>query len=223
MRKFNGYRQISNFGNQQPPCAGANDPLTYCLQDSMDKSFQHGSIGHLYGPRSKKCQLYMAQRCAENWDGFCEYYYQTNGKNSKEPTYRPWPNAAQTQSGLASPVLTAGDQLLQNVAERKYCTYGPKCPKKCEPFDPTVPNSPQLFYYDNCDSCEPDCTPICRVNPASVDSDPVMNRLLANPEVAPSTVINICNTAAREGTNLSGTKLGKVCDAYFHNINQLRR
>jgi hypothetical protein len=220
MRKFNGYSQISNFGNHQPPCAGSNDPLTYCLQDSMDVSFQHGSTGQHYGPRSKKCQLYMAQRCAENWDGFCEYFYQEHGRNGTWPNNQLWPNMGQSSSGLAMPMMTTGEQLLQNTAERKYCTYGPNCVKRSEPFDPMIPNSPQLFYYD---SPESSCTPICRVNPAEIENDPVMNHLIVNPEIAPNTLINICNTSAREGTNLSGTRIGKLCDNYFQNINQLRK
>ena len=217
------YRSISKFGNQQPPCGGTNDPLTVCLTDTSDHKFQQGSIGNLYGPRSRRCQLYMAQRCAEKWDGFCEYFYQVNGENGQWPDNRKWPDMATTQSGLATGGLTTGDQLLNNTAERKYCSYGSKCKLSCEPFDPTNPDSPKIFYHDQCNNCAADCVPVCRVNPQDIDNDPVMNRLLANPTVAPTTMINICNTSRREGTNLEGTKIGTFCNRYFQNMQNMRR
>lgn len=202
------YRQISNFGNQQ--LSSTNDPLTYCLQDTMDVPFQHGSTASKqYGPSSKKCQLYMAQRCADKWDGFCEYFYQEHGRKGNQLR----PNMGQSSSALSVPLMTTGDQLLQNTAERKYCTFGNECTRSQEPFDPMVPNSPQLFYYDNTN-----CTPVCRVDPRTIDQDPVMNRILVNPQIAGNTIVNICNTSRREGTNLNGTRLGKLCNNYLEKI-----
>lgn len=224
----NSYIQISKFGQDiQPPCSGTNDPLTYCLQDTMDINFQHGSIGHLYGPRSRKCQLYMTQRCADKWDGFCEYYYKANSDFGNWPDNQNWPdtvqpNTWQNEYGL-NPSLTTGEQLLKNVAERKYCSYL-NCVPKYEPFDPTNPSTPDIVYYTEPNGYGENCFPVCDViNPSTIDNDPVMSRMLENPKIASSTLINICNTAKRNGTNLNGTRLGKVCDKYFQNMNSIKK
>ena len=217
------YARIQHFGSIQPPCTGDNDPLTVCLTDTMDKNFQSGSIGHLFGSRSRKCQLYMAQRCAENWDGFCEYYYRDRA-GCQWPDRQQWPNTVQPrgwacQEGVAPP-LTTGEQLLQNTAERKYCTYL-NCEKQCEKFNPMDPSSPTITYYTDTGYGE-NCIPVCNVDPSTIDDDPVMDRMIANPKAAAGTLINICNTAKRQGTDISGTKLGAVCNQYFQNMQKLR-
>ncbi len=217
------YANVQTLGNHlQPPCVGTNDPLTQCLVDTMDRKFIHGGIANTTGPRSMKCQHYMAQRCAQNWDGFCEYFYQNHGKNGQWPDNRAWPiaNARQweIETGVAKQ-LTMGEQLLRNTAERRYCTYT-DCRPVCEPFDPTNPDSPTITYYVGPNGMQQSCTPVCTVNPSLIDNDPVMNRMLANTDAAAGTLINICNTAKNTGVSLSGTKLGKVCDNYFKNMSQ---
>ena len=214
----NSYANYSLFGKNKDPnatCAVSSSPLEMCLVDTMDRKFQHGGIANQYGPRSQKCQSYMAQRCAEKWDGFCEYAYAANNEIS--------PNTLQQRSwegnlGLTGE-LTTGQQILQNTAERKYCTF-PTCSPRCEKFDPTDPDSPTITFFDNTNTLGGNCVPICRVDPATVDSDPVMDRLLYNPTVAATTLINICNTSKREGTDLSGTKLGRFCELYHENMNR---
>lgn len=215
----NTYANIRQFGQKlNPPCVGTNHPLTMCLATTMDRRFQNGSApGQNSGPRSMQCQTYMAQRCADKWDGFCEYFYKEHGSEGQWPDNQKWPiyNARQWEvdAGLAQS-LTTGEQLLRNTAERKYCTYT-NCTPVCEPFDPTNPNSPTITYYVGPDGSQASCKPICNVNPSLIDNDPVMDRMLANPEVAAGTLINICNTAHNTRTNLNGTKLGKVCDNYL--------
>jgi hypothetical protein len=219
---MNQYANISNFGGKNnPPCAGTNDPLTYCLVDTMDKSFQHGSIGHLFGPRSQKCQAYMSERCANNWDGFCEYSYKTNTPQSGAwPNAQIWPDTQQPKAwntALAGTALSTGEQLLANTAMRKYCTFNNCPPPRCEPFDPTNPDSPNISYYDNSYNCIPTCT----VDPSIIDNDPVMDRMISNPKAASTTLINICNTARRTGAALGGTKIGNFCNRYFQSMDQL--
>ena len=197
------YANIRNFGSPTN-----SEPLTVCLADTMDKSFQNGSIGHLFGPRSKRCQAYMTEKCADKWDGYCEYFVQQNGPNAPWPQNIPWPNIQQrpweTQLGLPT-LLTSGEQMLKGAAERRFCTY-PTCQPTCEPFDPTNPNSQRVKYYPN------ECIPVCRVDPNTIDQDPLMDRMIANPTVTGGTLINICNTAKRDGTDLSGTKIGAFCE-----------
>lgn len=208
---MSSYKQIKNFGqNTNPACGGSNDPLTYCLVDSLDKNFLHAPLGQQYGPRSDMCQNYMAQRCALEWDGFCEYYYRQYGENGEWPAGREWPNRGVVGQPVQVTKMTLGDQLLQNTAARKYCDFS-NCVKECVSFDPTNPDSPKVTIFK--DSKE--CFPICRIkNPETIDRDPVMDRALANPTVAGQTLANICNTSRREGTNLLGTKIGDFCSRY---------
>lgn len=219
-RSNNTYANIHRFGQQNnPPCVGTNHPLTMCLTDTMDRSFQNGgTIGHLTGPRSTKCQHYMAERCAENWDGFCEYFYKEHGAGGQWPDNQAWPiaNARQWEvdAGIARS-LTTGDQLLRNTAERRYCQYA-NCQKVCEPFDPTNPDSPSITYFVGPDGSPNSCIPVCNVDPLTINDDPVMERMLNNTDAAAGTIINICNTARNTGTDLSGTRIGQVCSNYLN-------
>jgi hypothetical protein len=217
---YSSYAQIADFGSLNPPSPGTdNDPLTYCLVETMDRNFQHGANSVTYGPRSQACQAFMAERCAKNWDGFCEYYYVNNNDNSQWPfDKQAWPNTFLPRNwanGLV-PTLTNGEQLLQNAAELRYCSYRNCVPKK-QPFNPLVAGSPMITTYYNPSSYSEECIPVCNVDPKTIDQDPLMDRCLENPKAAALTLINICNTAKRQGTDLSGTKIGAVCNRYFKN------
>jgi hypothetical protein len=158
----------------------------------------------------------MSQRCAENWDGFCEYFYREHGREGTWPNNRQWPNTIhrQWENELGLPTqLTVGEQLLRNTAEKKYCSYL-NCEPVCEPFDPNNPDSPSITYYKG------HCIPTCSVDTSAIDDDPVMNRMLENPRAAAGTLINICNTARNNKKDLSGTKIGGVCERYLQNYNK---
>lgn len=210
------YANYSQFGQNIPI---SNDPLTYCLADTMDSNFQHGSNSVLYGPRSEKCQTFMAQRCAQNWDGFCEYFYRQHSNENTWPNSRAWPDMNQPTQLAQTSQLSLGEQLLKNTVETKYCTY-PTCQPTQVPFNELDPHSPKIIYYK--DQFGGSCIPVCSVNPLNIDQDVVMNLALDNPRATGNTLINICNTARREGTNLSGTRLGIVCDNYFKNRQMMR-
>lgn len=213
------YMPYRQFGSNVPT---SNDPLTYCLADTMDKNFQHGSNSVLYGPRSAPCDQYMAQRCAKKWDGFCQYYMVEHSKQSGWPNNRVWPDMAQPNvwHGQTSK-LSLGEQLLKNTVEAKYCEY-PGCIKKEESFNPLDPNSPKITYWTD-ETGAGGCVPVCRVDPETVDNDVVMDLALQNPRVAGNTLINIINTAQREGLPLAGTKIGSVGQNYLRNIQQFKR
>lgn len=230
MQSYNNpsnYRNIAAFGKDiNPPCAGTNDPLTMCLASTSDHKFQNGSIGNLFGPRSERCQNYMAERCAKNYDGFCHYFFKENGANAAEwPNQQSWPGSTnrtwEAKFGLEKP-MSSGANMLASAAERKYCTYQ-NCVPQCERFNPTDPDSPMITKYVNPYGASDNCFPICRVDPFTVDNDVLMDRMIQNPTTCSSTIINICNTSRREGTDLSGTKIGRVCEAYFKNMNQLQQ
>lgn len=188
-----------------------NDPLQMCMMESMDRKFEFGgAVGNQTGAKSRKCQQYMAERCAKNWDGFCEYFYRNHNDISVNPISRPW----EVDYGFDIS-RTTGENLLRNTAEVKYCSF-PTCQPQTESFNPVGLGSNTLTYTNQ-------CTPSCTVDPTSIDTDPVMNRLLEKPLVAAGTLVNICNTSRYKGIDLSGTRIGQFCDAYQTELQKLNQ
>ena len=201
------YSKIAGFGSGASNTPN-NNPLTYCLTDTVDNGFLHGGIGlTMSGANSRNCQAFMSDYCSTEWDGICEYASQNTG--------RIYPNSIQN-CGSCSDVemrnMTAGDVLLNNTARKKYVSnMGGNCGIKFEPFDPTVAESPMVGFFSG--SCGTQgnnmCVPEYEVNPATIDNDPVMNKILMNPRVAWNILVNIYNTAVNKGSinKLKGTKI----------------
>ena len=191
-----------------------NDPLSMCLVETMDRKLQFGGeMGRMSGPRSEQCQSFLSQRCAKQWDGFCEYVYNQYGENgswpNNKPTFNPLYSNWERNQGLAQP-YPIGEHLVHNTAKEKYCTYT-DCQVSQEPFSPFVANSPLIKKYKG------RCIPVCKVDPKTIDQDPVMERVLANPMANAGLLINICNTSKREKIDLSNTKIGSLCEKYLQN------
>lgn len=199
------YRQISNLGSNI--LTPVDNPLTYCLNDEIDNQFLHGSSAiTIDGQHSKKCQRYMSQYCANNWDQFCE----VASKNTKRYWPNQWSNVMGSDDSIALD-LSAGEILIKNTAKEKYLFGMYNCVRKYEPFDPNVANSPMISYWEpSNDTYARNCVPIYKVDPKTIDNDVVMNKILDNPKIAPELLVNIYNTMKREGTlrGLKGTKLG---------------
>jgi hypothetical protein len=194
------YRCISNFGTGTTP-APVNDPLSYCLDYTLNNSFIHGAIAQtIGGPNGKHCKAFMSQRCSQNWDESCEY--------ASKNISRHYPNNLEKCVSGAN-FLTAGDILVQNTATRKYLVnmLGNQCNVKYEPFDPTVATSPLVAFWDGRGSGG--CVPVYAVDPKNIDSDPVMTKILNKPIIAWSLLINIFNTAKRKNKleELKGTRI----------------
>lgn len=198
------YSCISEFGpNTYAP---VNNPLTYCMNNTLDSRFLHGGHSDTYGQHSRSCQLFMSQYCADKWDGFCE----VASKNTS--THYPDQYEGCTSAGVvACKGLNAGEALIYNTACRKYLIKMHNAHKKYEPFDPTVPTSPMISYWvsDECSYASAG-VPEYAVDASKIDRDVVMDKILAKPIIAMNVLINIFNTMKRHGT-LSGlrkTKLG---------------
>ena len=204
------YKCISNFG-QGAANTPANNPLTYCLAQTIDNEFTHGGIGKtINGVYGKNCQTFMSQYCSNKWDDVCEY-----ASNNRSISYPNNIQNCETCNDVQCNCLTSGELLIQNTATRKYLTemLG-GCNIKYEPFDPTVASSPMISYWSKCNSCNTqgnnnECVPVYEVNPKTIDSDPVMNKILNKPIIALALLVNIYNTAKRKRTldNLKGTKI----------------
>ncbi len=199
------YRQISNLGTNE--ISPANNPLTYCLNATADNRFLHGASATVIdGQNSRKCQLYLSEYCANQWDQFCEV--------ASQNTKRYWPNNWGQTDGVQDSLnlgLSSGEILIHNTAKRKYLHGMYNCVREYEPFDPNVASSPMISYWvPSNDTYSRNCVPVYRVDPALIDTDPVMNKILARPVIAIDILTNIYNTMQREGTLscLKGTKLG---------------
>lgn len=197
------YANITQFGPKTS--MPMDDPITYCLGDTMDQRFLHGSNADSYGQHSKQCQLYLGKRCADKWDQVCEI------ASRDHSTHYP-NNAASCNTGIPCRGLTAGEILVYNAAREKYLVKMHGCKRKFEPFDPNVPTSPMISYWvpDRYDGTN-NCIPVYEVNPDGLDKDPVMNKILAKPIIALDILINIYNTMKNKETlqSLKGTKLGE--------------
>lgn len=195
------YKYLGNFGNDNK--SNVNNPLTYCMYDSLDSRFMHGGHSDTYGPYSRPCQLYMAQYCAEKWDDFCELA--SRDVNASFPDSGHHYNE---MNALATRDLTAGEILIYNTATRKYLVKMNGGDKKFEPFDPTVPTSPMISYW--IPKTNQSIVPEYAVDPKTIDQDVVMNKILDKPSIAVTLLVNIYNTMKRNGTlhQLRGTRLG---------------
>lgn len=61
-----------------PGASAADDPLSYCLNNTIGRSFYLPPLGTILSPQSKQCNLYMGQYCARNWDCNCDTYEKIN-------------------------------------------------------------------------------------------------------------------------------------------------
>lgn len=210
----NTYRPIASFGSNE--YAPINNPLTYCMSNTVDSRFMHGGASDTMGQHSKPCQMYMSEYCASKWDDFCEL--------ASRNTNTDYPNNVQQCGSLGDTAcvgLNAGEILIRNTAAQKYLVEMMNGKKKYEPFDPTVASSPMISYWVSNSCSSDDMVPVYSVNPSLIDQDPVMNKIINNPMIAFGILVNIYNTMKRKGTlkQLHGTKLGHLYNnlPYFKN------
>lgn len=196
------YANISQFGNSEVNSLPVfnNDPLTYCIGNNASQRFNHGSTAATFGQNSRPCQVYLSQRCAQNWDGVCEYA-------ASPAANHEFSQVAGTMFAGKNQVLglTPGEVLLRNTAQERFRINMLNCDLRVEKFDPNNPASPYISYYVG-----QNCIPQYGVNPFTIDQDVVMNKILDNPRIAMQMLANIKNTMSQMGTLhlLKGTRLG---------------
>lgn len=214
----NNYSCIKNFGCA--PNSVITNPLTYSIGETVDQKMNHGSsAAAIVGQYSKNSQIYLANYCAQNWDGFCEIA-------SKDENISYANNFDALGLGKSCMGLSQGDMLILNTARVKYLVDpGNKVLVK-EPYDANVADSPYIYYWKTVDCDAPSatcgtqwgtqCGPSFAVNPSTVDSDYVMDKILCNPQLYNGLLTNIYVTMSRMGTlsQLQGTKLGNYFNSY---------
>jgi hypothetical protein len=81
----------------------------------------------------------MANRCAQNWDGVCEY------AASKAANEEYSQVAGVMFAGNHQTIgLTPGEVLIKNTAEDRFRIGMLNCELRTEPFDPINPSSPYI-------------------------------------------------------------------------------
>jgi hypothetical protein len=196
------YTRISQFGNSEVNSLPVfnNDPLTYCIGNNASQRFNHGSTAATFGQNSRPCQVYLSQRCAQNWDGVCEYAASPAANNE-------FTQVAGTMFAGNNQILglSPGEVLLRNTAQERFRINMLNCDLRVEKFDANNPGSPYIAYYVG-----QNCIPQYGVNPSTIDNDIVMNKILDNPRIAMQLLTNIKNTMTQMGTfhQLKGTRLG---------------
>lgn len=177
------YAKIIDFGKamnkQVESPLNPSNPLTYCMFPTLNSQFIHGSTssGLLYDTNNASCTNFMAQRCEEQWDGFCDAYQMVNVDNY-------WPNTASIDSQafeLAQFFLqnrpSVGDNLVRNTVYRRFLQL-PKEVPSTQPFDPTVASSPTIEIYNNTVTSSS-----VLKNLDNVDQDPYIQKMMDNPKV----------------------------------------
>lgn len=219
------YRTIGNFGSAAGNTSSTN-PLSYCAVTGLDAMFNHTMGSYLAGPNSSQCQLFMSQYCANNWDGVCEFLSADLQRGGYPNTVAQCngPSGSCFSSGLGN-ALTKGQVLLRNTAQEKYLVaMSDNCRRDYAPFDPTVADSPLISRWvpggngcNNPANCYGDnvCVPMYGVDPRTIDSDIVMNKLLDQPWIALDIFVNMYQNMSRNGSlkELKGTRLGRYFES----------
>jgi len=196
------YKQLRNLGDSKVNTLPIfnNDPLTSCIGNTISQRFNHGSNSDTYGQNSRPCQAFLTNRCSVKWDPICEYVT----SSAIDTEYSA--NANMLSAGAnQNPILSSSEILLRNIAHQKYLLNMYNCTKISELFNPLNPTSPTISYFIG-----QNCIPEFIVDPKTINNDPVMNKLLEKPYIAPLLLKNIKNTMNRLGVlhTLKGTKLG---------------
>ena len=101
---------------------------------------------------------------------------------------------------------------MRNTATRKYLVKMIGGHLEYQPFDPNVASSPLISEWKSNAQCNAYMkpVPVYAVNPEGINNDPVMNRLLAKPQIALDVLSGIFRTMKKNGTlgKLNGTRLG---------------
>lgn len=194
------YRTLQNFGCDSD--FPTTNPYELSLYQTVNKSFNNGVLAYNYNPTNAYSQEFMAQTCAQNWNQVCE-----EAAKDTNPAF----NSISKFSQYYGQSTTVKDVTVRNTAVEKFCDLG-NCYSKVVHLNPVDSTSPLIKVYQG------QCVPICSVDEKTMDTDPVMEKLLQDPMKYRDILLNIYYTKKREtGEDLrfSKTRLGEFYRTYF--------
>jgi hypothetical protein len=199
------YVPISKFGTKLNRIQTL-DPVAASVYSDIDASFDKGELAIRYGPRHRTSQLYMAERCAKNWDGACEFLSRNDDNNSVCNQGRVASALFRTLNPPGSE--TIGDILVENTAVRRFCDLS-SCAISAEPYNPNDPDSAWVKSYGCCGTTQ--CLPVC-MPPDDSDADIVMNKVLDKPQLHMDLLVNMYKNVNKTGTREKyvNTRVGRV-------------
>jgi len=104
------------------------DPVQCCLSGESGIFSMETCAGNPLRTQVGLCPLFMSERCARNWDGYCDIYLKEQSQND--------PNGKKVM------------EFLKDTLSHKFCRTldvpGSYCYTRCETFNPTSPNSAQI-------------------------------------------------------------------------------
>ena len=151
----------------------------------------------LYGPQSESSQLYMAEKCSRNWDGFCEAL-----ANNRAPSKTDMANIIPKVNRSMSE--TVADSFIDNASQRRFCDLS-DCSIFTQNYNPLDPTSAPVKSYkvNGPISCKPLDNP---------DNDILLNRILDSPEQHIDLLLNMYRTCKSTLDKYKGTRIGKAFD-----------
>jgi len=209
MKRYN-YRNVQTVGSNK--YSESENPLTYCINDTLDQRFIHGSNATIYGQNSKMCQAFLGEYCSQQWDGYCDIASQNTNNYYPNNTWDSHlNNIPYNFKGL-----TSGEAVIRNTAANKYLISMGNCVPKYEPFDYNVANSPMIRYWESATG-QNNCVPVYGVDLNNIDNDTVMDKILERPHIGLDILINIHNNHKRmygSTQNIKHTKLGNFFSSH---------
>lgn len=177
------YHRYSAYGNND---LREEDPFFYCV---VSDQMYAGSPN--FGPGSTPCREYLKKKCANNWDDICEAY-------SKKAGFL----APDAYSYVDKHRVPEGKQFIRMTGEAKYCRVATDesqgvCAFLEQKFNPLVPDTPTYVQFSG-----PGCVSVCD-KPVPI-VDPLMDKLLREPEINKFLLDKICYEQDVQNPNLIG-------------------
>jgi hypothetical protein len=197
----------------------AANPLTYCMFPTLNSQFFHGSLsgGLLYTNQNANCLNYMADRCSEKWDDYCEAFMDLNKDSYQPNTAAIDPTAYLNAKNFLGIQTTVGQDLLRNSSYRKFICV-PNITAHIEPFDYSVANSPKFYNYSSYVTGYSQLKNLD--NKYQVNNDPLVQKMLAHPRFCLDVIGRIYLGYIKKEVNLDDTIFIPFFENNRHLLNQ---
>lgn len=166
-----------------------------------DDAFNAGSpIAYRYRYDCVECKDYMANRCAKNWDRYCDVAF-LNTKPSLPAASQLNTINMHKHGNIINGGIPQNQQLLNSAGQQRFCNVNTAAYSQSVPFDPTsaAPTKITKYYYREPLVCSLDAN-IRGEGVDYSDNDRVLNLMLDNASYHSDILDNMCvNTPNKRG------------------------